>query len=319
LSLPLKDVWAQYEVVKAYTFPTEVLNSTYVELYLEKPYLAINLALNTRFDLSEADWSICKEHEEFMICHADKAVMNREFKTCLLSLYLQADDAPRICERRLHTVPPAPFLIRHGTEIVFYTPEPRRAFFRCRLQNRWQTTTRTLNGSGLIKGASACHVSTDRVQLRPVLRAESRFNSPTQLLYTPSFQLLTPDGKLPAVRRYLNTSYFSGVAASPGLRLSLADVTARYGIGATADPRPRGTSWGVAALISVITTSCLLAAYQLLCYLWRRAHEPRDRRTSQPDDEIDNGRSLPAESEETTEPTPTARFLKRASYAPQTE
>jgi hypothetical protein len=94
LSLPLKDFSAQYEVVKAYTFPTEVLNNTYVELYLEKPYLAINLALITWLYLSEADWSIYKEHEEFLICPADKAVMNREFKTCLLSLYLQADDAP---------------------------------------------------------------------------------------------------------------------------------------------------------------------------------------------------------------------------------
>jgi hypothetical protein len=141
-----------------------------------------------------------------MICPADKAVMNREFKTCFLSLYLQAEDAPRVCERRLHSVPPAPFLLRHGTHIVFYTPEPRRAFFRCKLENRWQTTTRTLHGSGLIKGASACHVSTDRVQLRPVLRMECRFNNPTQLLYTPNFQLLSPEGELQVVRRFLNTS-----------------------------------------------------------------------------------------------------------------
>jgi hypothetical protein len=210
-------------------------------------------------------------------------------------------------------------LIRHGTEIVFYTPEPRRAFFRCKLQNRWQATTRALHGSGQIKGASACHVSTNRIHLRPVLRAESRFNSPTQLLYTPSFQLLSPDGELPAVRRFLNTTYISGATTSPGLRLSLADVTARYGIGATADPRPTETTWDVAGLTSVITTSYLLAAYQLLDYLWRQAHKPRDQRTSLPDDEIDTGRSLPAESEETTEPTPTARFLNRASYAPQTK
>jgi hypothetical protein len=93
LAIPLKDVSAQYEIAKAYTFPTEVLNGTYVEVYLEKPYLAINLALNTRLDLSEADLANCKDHDEFLICPADKAVMNREFETCLLSLYLQAEDA----------------------------------------------------------------------------------------------------------------------------------------------------------------------------------------------------------------------------------
>jgi hypothetical protein len=65
------------EVVKAYTFPTQALNNTYVKVYLERPYLAFNLALNTRLDLSEADLANCKEHDEFMICPANKAVMNR--------------------------------------------------------------------------------------------------------------------------------------------------------------------------------------------------------------------------------------------------
>jgi hypothetical protein len=249
-----------------------------------------------------------------MICPA--AVLNREFKTYLLSLYLQADEAPRICERLLHTVPPAPFLIRLGTEIVFYTPEPRRVFFRCKEQNRWQTSTRALKGSELIKGASSCHVSTDRVQLRPVLRAESWFNGPTQLLYTPSFQLLSSDGELQAVKKFINTSYFSAVAASPGVRLSLADDTARFGISATAGPHPKGTSWGVAALTSVVTTMCLLTAYRLIGYMWGQAHKPRDPQTSQPDDEVNTGRSPTVEPDETADPTTTARFCKRASYAP---
>jgi hypothetical protein len=223
-------------------------------------------------------------------------------------------------------VPPAPFLRPHGTEIVFYTPEPSRVFIRCKQQNRWQTAARTLQGSGLIKGASACHVSTDQVQLRPVLRVESRFNSPTQSLYTPSVQLLNPEEELQAVKRFINTSYFTKVAASPGVRLSLADVTARYGIGATADPGTRGTPWCLAVLTSVVTTSCLFTAYQLICYIWRRAHKPRAHSTPLPDIEASTNRNSHAESsepreepEETTEPNPTTRFLKQVKYAPQPE
>jgi hypothetical protein len=195
-----------------------------------------------------------------------------------------------------------------------------------KLENRWQTTTRSLHASGLIKGASACHISTDRVQLRPVLRVEFRFNSPTQLLYTPNFQLLSPEGELHAVRRFLNTSYFTNGATSSGTRLSLADVTARYKVGTTADPGTRGTPWCIAVLMSVITTSCLFAAYQLLCYVWRRIRKPRDHSTPQPGSEVDTSTTLPAESsetskapEETTEPTPTAQFLKHVNYAPQAE
>jgi hypothetical protein len=69
---------------------------------------------------------------------------------------------------------------------------------------------------------------------------ESRFNSPTQLLYTPNFQLLSPEGELQAVRRFLNTPHFTSVATSSGTRQSLADVTARYGIGSRFDPSTRG-------------------------------------------------------------------------------
>jgi hypothetical protein len=92
---------------------------------------------------------------------------------------------------------------------------------------------------------------------------ESRFNSPTQLLYTPNFQLLSPEGELQAVRRFLYTFYFTNLATSSGTRLSLADVTARYGVGATADPGTSGTPCCIPVLTSVITTSCLFAAYHL--------------------------------------------------------
>jgi hypothetical protein len=54
-----------------------------------------------------------------MICPADRAEMNHESKTCPLSLYLQAKDAHRVCESRLHTVPPEPLLLRHGAGVVF--------------------------------------------------------------------------------------------------------------------------------------------------------------------------------------------------------
>jgi hypothetical protein len=80
----------------------------------------------------------CKEHEDFMICPADRAVINHEFKTCLLSLYLQAEDASRVCERRLHTVQKEPFLLLHGADIIIFAPVPGRAFFRYQLGNRWK-------------------------------------------------------------------------------------------------------------------------------------------------------------------------------------
>jgi hypothetical protein len=259
-----------------------------------------------------------------MICPADRAVMNHDFKKCLLSSYLQAEDAPRVCERRLHTVPPEPFLLRHGADIVFYTPGPCRAFFRCQLGNRWQTTTSSLHGPGLIKGAAACHNATERLRLRPVLRVASRYNSSTQQLYTPNVQLLSPEGALQAVRRFLNTSYFNNIDTSSRTRLSLADVTARYGIDAATDQSTSGTRWYVATLASVFTTSCLLAAYKLLHCFWHRVHRPRAQQRdygtkSQSGSESNNTLSpdTPEQSNpagELVEPTPIARYHKHVKY-----
>jgi hypothetical protein len=144
--------------------------------------------------------------------------------------------------------------------------------------------------------------------------------------YTPSVELVTSEGELQAVKRFINSSYFTQVAASPGVRLSLADVTARYGIGATADPGTRGTPWCLAVLTSVVTTSCLLTAYQLMCYFRRRVLKPRAHSTPLTDIEASRGEGRPVESAESSEepegaaePTPTTRFLKRGKYAPQPE
>jgi hypothetical protein len=55
VSGPLKYVSVQYEVVKAYTFPTVDFNNKYVEVYLGKPCVATNLCMNTRLHWLESD------------------------------------------------------------------------------------------------------------------------------------------------------------------------------------------------------------------------------------------------------------------------
>jgi hypothetical protein len=229
LAFPLKDVSAQFELNKDYT---------YVVLHLEKRYLAINVAQNSRLDLSESDLKRRREHTDFMICPADHSVLNYDHKTCLLSLYLQLERATRICERHLHTNAPEPFLLQQGSTVVFFTATASWTFFRCKQGGRHQTTTHMLRGAGLIEGAASCHLSTDGVQLRPVLRVESRFAEAAPPLFAPAVPLLHQEQELQAIRQFINSSYFGSLATCLIPRPNLVDITPP--VGDRHGNRPRG-------------------------------------------------------------------------------
>jgi hypothetical protein len=164
-----------------------------------------------------------------IICPADHSVLNYDHKTCLLSLYLQLEDATKNCGRRLHTTAPEPFLFRQGSTVVFYTAVASRTFFLCKQGGRRQTTTRTLHGGGLIEGAASCHLSTDGVQLGPVLRVETLFTETAAPLSAPAIPLLHQEEELQAIRQFINSSYFDSLATGPATQPSLADITLRWG------------------------------------------------------------------------------------------
>jgi hypothetical protein len=69
-----------------------------------------------------------------------------------------------------------------------------------------------LNGSGLIEGAAACHVSVDGVQLRPVLRAESRFEGPRVQLFVPQLPGLRERTDFKAIRGFVRTPFFRALS-----------------------------------------------------------------------------------------------------------
>jgi hypothetical protein len=132
LSIPLKDVTSLFEIFKIFMFPSEVFNGTYVQFQFEEQYLALSIAQQTHLALNENDLRQCRGRPEYKICPAAKAVLNNEITTCALSLYLQMDNMHSVCECRVYMTPPAPNLIRHGAAVVFHSPEPHQAFFRCK-------------------------------------------------------------------------------------------------------------------------------------------------------------------------------------------
>ena len=85
-----------------------------------------------------------------------------------------------------------------------------------------------LYGSGLIEGASSCHVTTDRSHLRPVFRARTSFTEHMAQLYLTKLQVLDSSSELETVRRFTEYCFFEKVGPQARTPPSMDDLTAMY-------------------------------------------------------------------------------------------
>jgi hypothetical protein len=266
-----------FEVFKIFTFPFELFNGTYARLQLDRPYFAINLAQQAHLWLTDADIKKCSGGQGIRACPADVPVLSNELPTCPLSLYLQLGQANNLCNHELlRTVPPTR-LFRHGALVLYHTLGPRRTFLRCRNDSRWVSSALMLNGSGLIEGASGCHISADGVHLRPVLRAETRFEGPTAQLFIPQLPSLHEQPALGAVQQLVQTPFFrmlSGDTRSPIPWTALSETVAQLG-------HSTPTPWYVTVLTAAATSLAVCVLYHLcgryapkLAQQWRGVSSP---------------------------------------------
>ena len=178
-----------------------------------------------------------------------------------MSLYLQADSLHTYCDRRVYAVQPHLTLLRHGTTVVYYCPSPRRVFFRCRRDAVWETSS-VAYGSGLIGGASSCHVTTDRLHLRPVFRARTSVTGHMPQLYLPKLQVLASSSELETVRRFTDSSFFENVGPQVRTPPSMADLTAMYK--AKCEEHSTWFTWLFPSLSALATILCVYIVYIIL-------------------------------------------------------
>jgi hypothetical protein len=205
---------------------------------------------------------LCFGPDDLKICPADSAILDNDCKTCALSLYLQADSVHTNCDRRVYAVPPSPTLLRHGSIVVYHSPGPRQIFFRCRKDTGWETSSVTLHGSGMIEGASSCHVTTSGLHLRPVFHARTSVKGHMPPLYMPNLQVLASSSELETVRRFTEAHFFENVGPQIRTQPSMADLTAWY----QRERKEHSTwfSWVFPSLSALATIFCVYILYIIL-------------------------------------------------------
>jgi hypothetical protein len=99
---------------------------------------------------------------------------------------------------------------------MYHFPEPRRVFFKCKQQQEWTTTHMVLQDTGVLRNIDCCHVTTEGVQLYPLLDGETVFDSPAPSLYTPSLPEITSAEEIQLLRKLSDLAEGSalGIATS---------------------------------------------------------------------------------------------------------
>src|SRR5215475_9127212 len=99
----------------------------------------------------------------------ESAVYNKQRLTCVASLFFQHAAPQKLCKRKLLLNLQESTLIRHKDSWIYHFPTPRKLMIRCPGNEASPPHTQTLVDAGLLVNATACHISTEDLQVIPTL------------------------------------------------------------------------------------------------------------------------------------------------------
>ena len=174
--IPLETFDRHVYLYKLISFPYKISSlDNYIQLTAEYDNLVLDDS-NQRFLLwKEADIRKCRG-KGIMICPADKLIYGWNVLTCESSSYFQRDEARTLCSRRILPQNFAPIFIRHSHAWIYSFSGKQQVNLKCRRNATWITSTWSLQGSGILHNASACHVTGQDFQLYPATEVHSESN-----------------------------------------------------------------------------------------------------------------------------------------------
>jgi hypothetical protein len=184
--VPLKTFERHFYLYKLITFPHKICNlDNYIQLTAEHDYLVLEDS-NQRFLLwKETSTKKCRG-KGIVICPADKPIYGRNVLTCESSLYFQRDESRTLCSHRILPQNFASVFIRHSHDCIYSFSGKQQVNLKCRQNATWITSTWSLQGSGILRNASACLVTGQNFQLYPAMEG----NSASPIEYHDDMQVL---------------------------------------------------------------------------------------------------------------------------------
>jgi hypothetical protein len=91
-------------------------------------------------------------------------VYNAQILNCESSFF-QKQEVHSLCQRQLLLDHTTSSVERHGAVLVYHFPEAQEITFQCFNIATWTTTTRELEGSGLLLNATRCYIINQGIQV----------------------------------------------------------------------------------------------------------------------------------------------------------
>jgi hypothetical protein len=248
LSLPLTDSSKKFDLVKIHTFPYRLFNNTFVQYQVGREYLAVNLLQHTYFTMTERERQQC-QGLSLKVCPVSRPVYSTQVENCALSLYFQRPSVRELCSRNVKNQQPPPILLRSGQVLLYHFAEPRRVFVRCPQQQDKSTTSWVLRDAGVINHAARCHVTTEGVQLYPLLDGESTFEGQAPMLFAPTLPEIVSQDEFHALRELSEEATVSVQGKDFSVRSSEADVGTLLDIHSA---RSSSIKWQTPILLGVV-------------------------------------------------------------------
>ena len=257
---PLTSFDRTYQLYKAVTFPTYLMNGTYVSYVLDAEYVATNMHRQAWFTLSERELKLC-DGDNMKVCPANKAINYAGTDSCVLALFLQHDNAKQVCRRSISSQPPSPRLERRDSSVVYHFPEPRNVNLRCRDGENWVTTNIALEGAGILSNVNQCHISAGNLQLYAEIRGETDFEGTTPRVVFPPQLALTTDSELQQLKDLFQTQNVEELVTAISnhkLDMKVDTLTKIY---PRAAPVTNQMQWTIPVLIATSATLVLVILY----------------------------------------------------------
>jgi hypothetical protein len=182
LSIPLKSAAHHFTLYKIITLPKQVGTDKFIRYTVDYPYLAMQVGLRDYTLLSEVEYQQCTKGNP-AVCPANRVIYSTQRLTCEISLYFQTVAQYHLCKRELMLQHQAPTMLQHDAAWVYYFPTPQRVTVLCPRAQDLSPHTELLMGSGLLRNATTCHVSTSDMQILPTLRGSMRGELEAPRLY----------------------------------------------------------------------------------------------------------------------------------------
>jgi len=219
------------------------------------------------------------------ICPAHMPIFNTRLISCESSLFFQTADSRNLCQRKILLKHTTPLLHRYGSSWIFHLPGNQLTTLRCHTNHTSTTSTRTLQGNGIIFDASACLLTTDQFQTPPEILGTAQFTLDAAGIYVPDQVPIATNKEIQELQEAIPSevqrlSDVTSRLATPRRRM---DMHSLLSTSRTLDRHEQRCNWHLVTLISlgIITILTSLGYFLKTCPSKLSSYNLARRNTSQ--------------------------------------